>query len=85
MAIKISKKVLDGLEANYPGIKKSIASFEKARIPACSLCGSKDTAKVQCGIIGRTIHIALATTKFKLVPKLPKNGKYFCNSCEKFF
>jgi len=54
-------------------------------LPQCPRCGSKDTADVQCGIIGRTINIAAATTRFKLIPNGPAPGKYFCNACDEFF
>ena len=80
-----NKKTLDYLERDYPGIKASIRRFEKAKLPACPRCGSENTADVQVGIIGRTIHIAGATTKFKLIPNGPKPGEYFCNACNKFF
>jgi len=54
-------------------------------LPACSRCGSENTADVQCGIIGRTINIAAATTKVKLIPNGPKAGACFCNTCNEFF
>jgi len=83
--LKIDKKELDQMEKQYPGIRKTILCFDKAVLPVCSRCGSEDTAVVQCGIIGRTIYIAGATTKFKLIPNGTNQGKYFCNKCEKFF
>ena len=46
---------------------------------------SEDTADVQVGIVRRTIQIAAATTKFKLIPNNPKRGSYFCNTCKKLF
>jgi len=83
--LKINKETLDHIEKQYPGIGESIFAFEKATLPVCSGCGSEDTADVQCGIIGRTINIAAATTKFKLIPNGSKPGKYFCNTCNEFF
>ena len=83
--LKIDKKRLNHLEKKYPGIRESILRFDKAVLPVCTRCESKDTADVQCGIIGRTINIAAATTKIKLIANGPKPGKYFCNACEKFF
>lgn len=85
MALKIDKETLDHMEKQYPGIGKTILYFEKATLPVCSRCGSENTADVGCGIVGRTIYIAAATTKFKLIPNDPKPGKYFCNTCNEFF
>ncbi len=83
--IKISKKELNRLEKEYPGIEEHIRRFEDSVIPACSHCGSNDTADVQCGVIGRTINIAAATTKFKLIPNGPAPGRHFCNAMRKVF
>lgn len=57
----------------------------KADLPPCPDCGSEDTASVQIGVIQRTMNIAAATTKFKLIPNGPKPGPYFCNACDRFF
>lgn len=83
--MKISPSEVEELERIYPGIATSIQRFEGAELPACTHCGSTDTADVQVGIIGRTICLASSTTKFKLIPNGPKPGKYFCNTCRKFF
>jgi len=83
--LKIDKQGLDRMEEIYPGINLSIQYFEEASLPVCRHCGSTNTANVQCGLIGRTIHIGAATTKFKLIPNGPKPGKYFCNTCNHFF
>ena len=83
--LKINKESLDHIEMQYPGIGKTILYFERATLPVCSRCESENTADVQCGIIGRTINIAAATTKFKLIPNAPKPAEYFCNACDKFF
>jgi hypothetical protein len=80
-----STEVRASLENRYPGITESILRFERAELPACPRCGSQDTANVQVGLIGRTIDIAAATTKFKLIPNGPKPGAYFCNACGEFF
>ena len=74
------------LEDQYPGITEQYLRFENAELPPCSHCGSNDTARVQVGIVGRTIYLNGASRKFKLVPNMSdKQGKYFCNHCEKFF
>jgi hypothetical protein len=49
------------------------------------LNASDDTASVGCGVIGRTMNIAGATTKFKLVANGPALGKYFCHIGNRFF
>lgn len=79
------KERLEKLEKDYPGITSTILRFENAELPPCVHCESKDTADVQIGIIGRTIAIKSMTKKFFLIPNGPKQGKYFCNSCRKFF
>jgi hypothetical protein len=85
VALKVDKKELDRLEEEYPGIGETIRHFEEATLPVCSRCRSEDTASVQCGVVGRTIKIACATTKFRLIANGPAPGKYFCNRCKEFF
>lgn len=85
LMLKITKTELEGSDRSYPGIKEQILRFEEADLPACPHCGSTDTAKVQVGVIGRTISIAVSTTKVKLVGNGPKPGRWFCNACKKFF
>ena len=74
-----------GMESDYPGIREQILHFDEAALPACPRCGSEDTADVRVGIVGRTINIDAATTKFKLIPNVPKPGIYLCNVCDEFF
>jgi hypothetical protein len=84
--LKVNQKMLDDMEQRYNGLVKTIMQFENAELPACSHCRSSDTAEVQVGIMGRTIYIAGATTKVKLVPNVKDRlGKYYCNECKKFF
>jgi hypothetical protein len=83
--LKVDKETLGRMESNYSGIVESILRFEEIELPSCPHCGSNNTAQVQCGVIGRTINIAAATTKFKLIPNEPKPGNYFCNACKGFF
>jgi hypothetical protein len=83
--LKIDEETMNRLEIQYPGIRESILFFENAELPACPHCGSEDTANVQAGILGRTISIATAITKFRLVPKRPKPGSYYCNACKTYF
>jgi hypothetical protein len=84
--LKVDQKTLDEMEQQHEGIVKTIMLFESAELPACSHCSSSDTADVQVGVIGRTIYLATATSKVKLVPNVSdRKGRYFCNNCEKFF
>lgn len=83
--LKISIELISEMESHHLGIKEQIFRFENQKLPNCPHCGSKDIANVQVGIIGRTIYIAGATTKFHLIPNGPKPGRCFCNSCRKFF
>jgi hypothetical protein len=83
--LKVDQATLEKLESQYPGIIEQICYFDGLDLPHWPDCGSSDTADVQCGIIGRTINIAVATKKFKLIANGPKPGSYFCNACMKYF
>ena len=72
--LKQTKKQLAQWEKQYDGITKQIMQFEKAVLPLCPKCGSNNTADVQVGIIGRTMNISAATTKFRLIANGPKPG-----------
>ena len=61
------------------------ARFMRMDVPPCTQCGSHNTASVQVGVIGLTIRLAATCRKFKLIGSGPKPGKWFCNSCQKFF
>lgn len=73
------------IEEQYPGIRDSIREFEAAILPECQRCGSDDTCRVLIGIIGRTITIAAATTKVKLIANGIGPEKHYCNACKRFF
>lgn len=83
--IKVSWATITHMEKNYPGITGNIFHFELMKIPPCEHCESANTASVQAGFIGRTINIAVATTKFKLFANYNGKGIYFCNSCKAQF
>jgi len=83
--LKVDQKTLDRMESQYKGIVEIILRYEEDELPPCPRCKSEDTAYVSVGIVGRSINLAAATTKIKLIPNGPKRGKYFCNSCEKYF
>jgi N-formylglutamate deformylase len=73
------------LESRYPGITETIRAFQAAELPPCPACGSVDTAKVICGVIGRTMRIVGATRKPKLIANGPAPGAHFCHACDAFF
>ena len=83
--LRIARGKIERMEAQYKGITRTIEFFEAMEIPACPACKSDDTASVQVGVIGRTINLCAATTKFKLLPNSPTPGRYFCNACTHYF
>lgn len=83
--IKVSSETLDEIETTYPGFRSQLEDFESRVLPACRHCGSDDTATVLVGGIGRTTHLALATTKIKLIPTRNDEGHYWCHTCRSFF
>jgi hypothetical protein len=83
--LKVDQETLDKMESQYTGIIESIMRFENAELPPCPHCGSEDSADVQVGVIGRTMSISAATSKFTLIPNGPRPGRYRCNSCKKYF
>ena len=83
--IKISEDSIRKLEQSYPGITEQIQHFEALELPACPVCGSDDTASVQVGMIGRTINLCGATSKFHLIPNGNDKGIYYCNDCRQQF
>ena len=82
--LKENETYLNYVEQQYPGIKEQIYSCERTKLPACSYCGSPDTAQVITGLIGRTICLAGAMTKVKLVPNKKESVVYFCNACKEY-
>lgn len=83
--IKVDQATLDDMESRYPGIIAQIKRWEAKEIPPCPHCGSTDTADVQVGVIGRTINLTAATSKFHLTANGPRQGTCFCNACRKYF
>jgi hypothetical protein len=80
--IKISEDEIRELEQSYPCITEQILRFEAMDLPPCPVCGSKDTASVQVGIIGRTMALNIATTKIHSILNINSEGIYFCNACK---
>lgn len=83
--IKISTDQFKSYEQSYPGITELILRYEAAEVPACPHCASADTAEVIGALIGRTIHLAAATTKVHLAPNGSSKGAYYCNACKAYF
>ncbi len=83
--IKISEDRFKVYEQNYPGITEQILRYEAANLPACPQCGAADTAIVIGALVGRTIHLASATTKVHLTPNGSSQGTYYCNTCKAYF
>ncbi len=83
--LKVSQEAIDQMERQRPGMREMIEHYEAATYPPCQHCQSDHTAAVGVGVIGRTIDLSAATTKFKLVGNGPKSGDYFCNDCGRYF
>lgn len=81
----IDQDVVERLELRHPGFRSQLLAIDPAVLPGCTTCGSDDTARVHFGIIQRTIDLAGATTKMKLLPNPPGPGKYFCNACGGYY
>jgi hypothetical protein len=82
--LKKTEEELAEMELKYPDIRNQVRHFEAIQVSCCPHCASQNTAVVQCGVIGRTIGIASATTKFHL----RANGRpapYYCCDCERYF
>ena len=82
--IKISESQFRTYEQNYPGITVQILRYDCWVLPACVFCGSADTAVVLRGIIGRTLHLAFATSKVKLNAK-SDSRHFYCHACKQQF
>lgn len=83
--LTVSEESIMNMDASYPGIAEQVYRFESMEIPSCDKCGSGDTASIQVGLVGRTMYLAMATTKCKLLPNYNGHGIYFCNSCKTQF
>jgi transposase-like protein len=82
--LKVSKARIRAAEERYPGFKDTLDYYEAQSLPSCPLCGSAETAKTATGVIGRTMELAAATTKIRLVPNGP-HAAFYCETCDKLF
>jgi predicted RNA-binding Zn-ribbon protein involved in translation (DUF1610 family) len=78
--LKVDEEWIRRVEKQYPGIRQNIDSFESADLPSCPRCGSVNTAVVSVGIVGRSIHVAAATNKMRLLPD-GHPAEFYCNEC----
>jgi hypothetical protein len=83
--LKIQKSEIDALERCNPGTAAVIDRYENAKLPNCSACGSDNVAQVGVGIVGMSIRLVSATTKFRLHGNGPVPGKFYCWKCEQYF
>lgn len=82
--ILVSRDTIDRMEKRYPGITAQIYFYEKNQSPRCPECLIRDTAVVNVGFVGRSINIAMATSKYHLRANR-KVGNYYCNRCQVYF
>jgi hypothetical protein len=83
--LKVDQETIAHMDSVYPGIRESIEHHEGLELPACPHCGSTRTATVGVGLVGKSINLAGATDKYKLLANGPKPGNFYCNRCAKFF
>jgi len=82
--LTVTEDWLRKAEEMYPGFRHTLNYYELLDLPACPRCGSANSAKVSTGLVGRSIALAAATTKIKLLP----NGHpadFHCGDCGHFF
>ncbi len=82
--LKIANESIERAEEIHPGFREMVDRYEALELPPCPGCDSADTARVSSGIVSRSIHLAAASSRFKLVPGIPE-GRYWCNACECYF
>jgi hypothetical protein len=83
--MRVDECTINEWERLYPGIRETILHFENSNQLPCTYCGASDTGNAQVGFTGRSIHIARATSKFKLLVNGPIHGQNFCSQCRRHF
>lgn len=79
--LKIGYRELRKLETDYPGILNELRRLIIAGRAVCPRCQSTQTAVVLRGMIGRTIALAAATPRVKLLPPGQPNHSHCCRAC----
>jgi hypothetical protein len=74
---------LSRAERGYPGFQKALAYYESLRLPVCPRCGGEPSTLIS-GLTGRTIALAAATTRVKLLANR-RAGNFFCSRCDELF
>lgn len=82
--LKVDEAWLRAAEERYPGFRATLDHYETQALPPCPVCGSAETAKTSTGLVGRSIALAAATTRMKLIPNGHSAG-FHCSACDKFF
>lgn len=83
--VKMNEEWIRQAEIAYPGFRKTLNRYESMTLPACPACQSTNTATVATGIVGRSISLAAATTRVKLLRNPFGDEQFYCNDCETFF
>lgn len=83
--VRATSEWMRAAEVAYPGLTEHIEALESLTLPGCPKCGSEESARAACGIVGRSITLAAATTKIRLVSTGPPPAKFYCNACAQFF
>jgi hypothetical protein len=79
--LKVNEEWIRESERKYPGFTMTLDYYESLDLPPCRRCGAGAAAKVSTGLVGRSIALAAATTKVKLLP----NGHpvdFYCWACD---
>lgn len=61
-----------------------LKEYQEKCMPHCTVCGSDNTAEVNCGLAGTSIYLATRTQKFHLRAN-GKPAQYYCNACQQYF
>ena len=83
--LTVTKAWIRKAEAQSPGFRETLEYYEALDLPPCPRCSSTNTAKVSSGLVGRSMALAAATTKMKLVPNRKPGEDFHCGACDQFF
>ncbi len=83
--LKVSTLILQAMESEYPGIAQAVLALERAWLPACRHCESRDTAQVRASSDRYAQQMALATSKIHVMQANVAPGLFYCNDCGRYF